>query len=140
MIIGTKGTKVKIIFQRLYVTYCILMLVYNPKFCIFHTQFINVCWMTTYWSYIMYIIHLWPLAQKNEFNFFVKSTSSKFINFKAKNTFEPCAKCVVKMYFSNFNCFCSFSHQRKYHLQLWEGILHIWVKEKNIWKKGRIFH
>ncbi len=42
---------------------------------------------------------------KNDF-FFAKNTFSKFMTFKAKNTFEPkMFKCVAKIKFANFNSF-----------------------------------
>jgi hypothetical protein len=40
---GSKGTKVKIIFQWLYMTHVIFVLVYNLKFCILDTQFNIAC-------------------------------------------------------------------------------------------------
>jgi hypothetical protein len=36
---GIRGAKVKVLFQGLHVTYDIHVLVYNLKFCMFHTQF-----------------------------------------------------------------------------------------------------
>jgi hypothetical protein len=40
---GTKGTKVKVIFQGLHMTHVIFMLVYNSKNCILNTQFNTMC-------------------------------------------------------------------------------------------------
>jgi len=66
MVKGTKGAKVKVLFQGLHMTCVIFALVYNLKFCILDTHlalhFKYKYILIIIWLYLMYIMHSWFLS------------------------------------------------------------------------------
>ncbi len=69
---GARGTKVKVLFQGLHMTYVISMLVYKFKICILDTLshlvvcMLNINVLTINRLYIIYIMHSSPLSHKYE--------------------------------------------------------------------------
>jgi len=111
-----KGAKVKIIFQGLHVT-CAFMRWFIVLNYIFFIHILSLC---VRYKYVL--LHLDPIScifcihahYHTKSTTFVKTTSSKFIIFKIKNTRlnQMCSLNVcVKMNFINFNSFYFLNYQ-----------------------------
>jgi hypothetical protein len=112
MVNRVKGLLMKVLVQRLHMRCGIFVFIHNLKICNFYTNFLLCV------KYTICLLHLHPIScvlhihalYHIKFEYlFVKTKSSKFRIFKAKNIFKPnVLKFVVKTYFFQFQFFSFF--------------------------------